>query len=236
MSIDTIILFAGIVFLIAIIPGPNALLVLFTALTKSRLLAFSNIAGVSLGFIVHAFISAQGISLLLSQSVWAFMLLKWLGVAYLIWLGISNIRAGINLSTLKLAAEPITEQVATPQADLAGEKVAKSVAASTRLSKDSRALANDFMKGFLTNMLNPKIVMFYLSIFPQFISQQSVLADSMILGLTQAIVVSSWFLVVIMMAEKFKSLLTNVRNARWMNYVSGSIFLGFGAKLAVTKL
>ena len=236
MSIDTIILFAGIVFLIAIIPGPNALLILFTALTKSRLQAFSNIAGVSLGFIVHAFISAQGISLLLSQSVWAFMLLKWLGVAYLIWLGISNIRAGINLSTLKLAAEPITEQVAKPQADLDGEKVAESVAASTRLSKDSRALANDFMKGFLTNMLNPKIVMFYLSIFPQFISQQSVLADSMILGLTQAIVVSSWFLVVIMMAEKFKSLLTNVRNARLMNYVSGSIFLGFGAKLAVTKL
>ncbi|SQH76639.1 conserved protein of unknown function, might belong to Hypothetical homoserine/homoserine lactone efflux protein [Shewanella benthica] len=75
-----------------------------------------------------------------------------------------------------------------------------------------------------------------MSIFPQFISQQSVLADSMTLGLTQAIVVSSWFLVVIMMAEKFKSLLTNVRNARWMNYVSGSIFLGFGAKLAVTKL
>lgn len=228
MSIDTIILFAGIVFLIAIIPGPNALLILFTALTKSRLQAFSNIAGVSLGFIVHAFISAQGISLLLSQSVWAFMLLKWLGVAYLIWLGISNIRAGINLSTLKLAAEP--------KADLAGEKVAKSVAANTRLSKNSRAMGKDFMKGFLTNMLNPKIVMFYLSIFPQFISQQSVLADSMILGLTQAIVVSSWFLVVIMMAEKFKSLLTNVRNARWMNYVSGSIFLGFGAKLAVTKL
>ncbi|NRB22908.1 LysE family translocator [Shewanella sp.] len=228
MSIDTIILFAGIVFLIAIIPGPNALLILFTALTKSRLQAFSNIAGVSLGFIVHAFISAQGISLLLSQSVWAFMLLKWLGVAYLIWLGISNIRAGIKLSTLKLAAEP--------KADLAGEKVAKSVAVNTRLSKDSRAMGKDFMKGFLTNMLNPKIVMFYLSIFPQFISQQSVLADSMILGLTQAIVVSSWFLVVIMMAEKFKSLLTNVRNARWMNYVSGSIFLGFGAKLAITKL
>ena len=228
MSIDTIILFAGIVFLTAIIPGPNALLILFTALTKSRLQAFSNIAGVSLGFIVHAFISAQGIRLLLSQSVWAFMLLKWLGVAYLIWLGISNIRAGIKLSTLKLAAEP--------KADLAGEKVAKSVAVNTRLSKDSRAMGKDFMKGFLTNMLNPKIVMFYLSIFPQFISQQSVLADSMILGLTQAIVVSSWFLVVIMMAEKFKSLLTNVRNARWMNYVSGSIFLGFGAKLAITKL
>lgn len=72
MNIDTLIVFAGIVFLIAIVPGPNALLVLFTALTRSRTLAFSNILGVCSGFMVHAFISAQGLSLLLSQSSWAF--------------------------------------------------------------------------------------------------------------------------------------------------------------------
>jgi RhtB (resistance to homoserine/threonine) family protein len=228
MNIDTIILFAGIVFLIAIIPGPNALLVLFTALTKSRLQAFSNIAGVSCGFIVHAFISAQGLSLLLTQSVFAFTLLKWLGVAYLVWLGITNIRAGLKTKMISMPTmhndnqtgqdteQPKTDRAENPQR---GESV-----------------VSNFIKGFLTNMLNPKIVLFYLSIFPQFVSPQTVFADSMLLGMTQAIVVSSWFLVVILLAEQFKAVLTNAKIARWMNYAVGSLFLAFGVKLATAKL
>ncbi|ACA86736.1 LysE family translocator [Shewanella woodyi] len=215
MNIDTIILFAGIVFLIAIIPGPNALLVLFTALTKSRMQAFSNIAGVSIGFVVHAFISAQGLSLLLSQSTFAFTLFKWLGVGYLLWLGITNIRAGLKTKMLTLP---------TMKTEAAGKSQAR------------EGLMGNFIKGFLTNMLNPKIVLFYLSIFPQFVSPQTVLADSMLLGVTQAIVVSAWFLVVILLAEQFKVFLTNAKTAKWMNYAAGSLFLGFGAKLATAKL
>ncbi|MEC4723983.1 LysE family translocator [Shewanella sp. D64] len=225
MNIDTIILFVGIVFLIAIIPGPNALLVLFTALTKSRLQAFSNIAGVSSGFIAHAFISAQGLNLLLTQSVFAFTLLKWLGVAYLVWLGITNIRAGLKTKMVNMLTMHSDNQV--------GEN---SEADTWENCNKGEGVANNFIKGFLTNMLNPKIVLFYLSIFPQFVSPQTVFADSMLLGMTQAIVVSSWFLVVILLAEQFKAILTNAKTARWINYAVGSIFLGFGLKLATAKL
>ncbi len=56
------------VFFIAIIPGPNALLVLSTALTQRKLFAFINVLGVSCGFLFHAFVSANGMSLLLSQT------------------------------------------------------------------------------------------------------------------------------------------------------------------------
>ncbi|MEH6580084.1 MAG: LysE family translocator [Amphritea sp.] len=226
MNIETIILFAGIVFLIAIIPGPNALLVLFTALTKSRLQAFSNIAGVSMGFIVHAFISAQGLSLLLTQSVWAFILLKWLGVAYLLWLGATNIRAGLKSQTLSF----------THVEKKASSEEAPQQHASQQKAPVQKVLLSNFIKGFLTNMLNPKIVLFYLSIFPQFVSQETVVADSMLLGLTQALVVASWFSVVILLAAQFKEFLTNANTARWMNYTAGGIFLGFGAKLATAKL
>lgn len=216
MNIDTLIVFAGIVFLIAIVPGPNALLVLFTALTRSRTLAFSNILGVCSGFMVHAFISAQGLSLLLSQSSWAFLMLKYVGVAYLTYLGISSIRAGLTTQTLAMLP---TDNRETEQT-----------------GKRYSSLLSHFTKGFLTNMLNPKIILFYLSIFPQFVSVESVVGDSLLLGGIQSVVVSSWFLVVIMLAQKFKTLLNHVKAAKAIRYLTGGIFLGFSIKLASAKL
>lgn len=207
MTFESLMAFAGIVFLLAVIPGPNALLVLFTALAKNRLMAFANVAGVALGFIVHSFISALGLSLLIAQSSMAFMALKWIGVIYLLWLGWSNLKAGLNLKSLNV---PENNQV--------------------------NSLTSNFIKGLLTNLLNPKIVLFYLSIFPQFVSQEAVLTESLLLGVTQAVVVSTWFLVVILLARSFKKFLTNAENARWLNFLSGGIFVAFSAKLATAEL
>lgn len=209
MTINTIIAFAGIVFLLAIIPGPNALLILYTSIAQGKRLAFVNILGVGFGFLIHAFVSAQGLSLLLSQSSMAFNIFKWIGVGYLLWLGVNNIKNGLKLSQLKM--EP-NQRTMNP------------------------SLVSSFTKGLLTNLLNPKIVMFYLSIFPQFISQQHILEQSMILGLVQALVVASWFLVVILFATKLKALLTTPKIAKWLNYVSGGLFVSFGVSLASTRL
>ena len=207
MTFESLITFAMIVFLIAVIPGPNALLVLITALAKNRLMAFSNVAGVALGFIVHVFIFALGLSLVIAQSSMAFMALKWIGVIYLLWLGCSNLKAGLNLKSL---AVPENNKV--------------------------NSLTSNFVKGLLTNLLNPKIILFYLSIFPQFVSQETVLTESLLLGVTQAVVVSMWFLVVILLARSFKKFLTNAKSVRWLNFLSGTIFITFGAKLATAKL
>lgn len=207
MTFESLLAFASIVFFIAVIPGPNALLVLFTALAKNRIMAFANVAGVALGFIVHAFVSALGLSLLVTQSTMAFMALKWIGVVYLLWLGWNNIKAGLSL---KLISEP------------------------KNIPVDS--LTSNFLKGLITNLLNPKIVLFYLSIFPQFVSQHAVMTESLLLGFTHAIVVSTWFLVVILLARSFKQFLTNERNARRLNFLSGGIFIGFSARLATSEL
>lgn len=207
MTFESLLAFASIVFLIAVIPGPNALLVLYTALAKNRLTAFANVAGVALGFIVHAFISALGLSLLIAQSTIAFIALKWVGVIYLFWLGWSNLKAGLNLKSLHV---PKNSEV--------------------------NGLTSNFIKGLLTNLLNPKIVLFYLSVFPQFVSHEAVLTESILLGVTQAVVVSMWFLVVILLARSFKQFLTNARSARVLNILSGSIFVAFGAKLATAEI
>ncbi|QUM84832.1 MULTISPECIES: LysE family translocator [unclassified Moritella] len=209
MTIHTLMAFAGIVFLLAIIPGPNALLILYTSLAQGKRFAFVNIVGVGFGFLIHAFVSAQGLSLLLSQSAVAFNLFKWLGVGYLLWLGVSNIKNGLKLSELTL--DPNKRAI-------------------------NPSLLSSFTKGLLTNLLNPKIVLFYLSIFPQFISPQHILEQSMMLGLVQALVVASWFLVVIIFATKLKALLTTPKIAKWLNYVSGGLFVSFGVSLASTRV
>ncbi|CAG19772.1 LysE family translocator [Photobacterium profundum] len=209
MTIHTLSAFAGIVFMLAIIPGPNALLILYTSLTHGKRQAFVNILGISFGFLLHAFVSAQGLSILLAQSTTAFNIFKWLGVVYLFWLGVSNIKNGLNISLLKFDSSQNTKKT---------------------------SLINSFFKGLLTNLLNPKIVLFYLSIFPQFISPQHMLAQSMMLGITHALVVASWFLVVILFSVRLKSMLTSSKVAKWLNYVSGGLFISFGVTLASTRL
>ncbi|MGR5122058.1 LysE family translocator [Vibrio harveyi] len=208
MNLDTLLAFGGIVFFLAIIPGPNALLILFTALTQSRRFAIANILGVALGFMIHAFVSAKGLSLLLSQSVLAFNILKWMGVAYLVWLGINNLKSGLKLADQKLKLDRKVEEQTLKQA---------------------------FVKGLLTNLLNPKIVLFYLSIFPQFVQPEHILEQSMILGALQAGIVASWYLFVIFFATKLKVLLTSSKTSKWLNYVSGALFISFGVGLANTR-
>ncbi|WP_373958449.1 LysE family translocator [Vibrio gigantis] len=208
MSWDSIWLFIFIVFFIAIIPGPNALLVLSTALTQRKLFAFVNVLGVSCGFFFHAFISANGISLLLSNTPMAFEGLKWAGVLYLVWLGYNHFRAALR----------------------AQEGVLSVVSAS------GSKLYSQFFKGLLTNLLNPKIVLFYLSIFPQFVSTDAIVTDSLMLGGIQAMVVSMWFLVVILMADTFKRLLVQKRTSQMMNIVCGVLFVGFSIQLALFQL
>ncbi|MHA2742319.1 LysE family translocator [Vibrio harveyi] len=208
MNLDTLLAFGGIVFFLAIIPGPNALLILFTALTQSRRFAIANILGVALGFMIHAFVSAKGLSLLLSQSALAFNILKWIGVAYLVWLGINNLKSGLKLADQKLKLDRKVEEQTLKQA---------------------------FVKGLLTNLLNPKIVLFYLSIFPQFVQPEHILEQSMILGALQAGIVASWYLFVIFFATKLKVLLTSSKTSKWLNYVSGALFISFGVGLANTR-
>ncbi|WP_394256570.1 LysE family translocator [Vibrio harveyi] len=208
MNLDTLLAFGGIVFFLAIIPGPNALLILFTALTQSRRFAIANILGVALGFMIHAFVSAKGLSLLLSQSALAFNILKWMGVAYLVWLGINNLKSGLKLADQKLKLDRKVEEQTLKQA---------------------------FVKGLLTNLLNPKIVLFYLSIFPQFVQPEHILEQSMILGALQAGIVASWYLFVIFFATKLKVLLTSSKTSKWLNYVSGALFISFSVGLANTR-
>ena len=189
-------------------PGPKCAVGIKHSLNSKEAVRICERVGRVMWFLFHAFISANGISLLLSNTPMAFEGLKWAGVLYLVWLGYNHFRAALR----------------------AQEGVLYAVSAS------GSKLYNQFFKGLLTNLLNPKIVLFYLSIFPQFVSTDAIVTDSLILGAIQASVVSMWFLVVILMADTFKRLLVQKRTSQMMNIVCGILFVGFSIQLALFQL
>jgi threonine/homoserine/homoserine lactone efflux protein len=134
-------LFATTVFVINATPGVDMMLALTQTLRHGVRGGLAAAAGIMTGCVVHALAAALGLAALIAASAAAFSVLKWLGAAYLLWLAFGMLKSA-----------------------MAGE----SVAALPRVV-ESRSPAALFRQGVLTNVLNPKIALFFLALLPQFI-------------------------------------------------------------------
>ena len=142
MTLDgSIVAFIGIAALLTILPGADMALVAKVTLLDGRRAAFFTSLGICAGLPVHATASALGLSLILATSAEAFTVVKFAGAAYLAYLGVRTIRDSFR-----------------PTGD--------AVVAAGR-ARTSRAA---FAQGWLSNVLNPKVALFYLTFLPQFIS------------------------------------------------------------------
>jgi len=160
------------------------------------------------GCVVHVVGTALGLSVILSTSVLAFTLVKWAGAAYLIYLGIKT----------------LTEQ------SQAFERT------------DGKYSAKDlfyiYRQGIITNVLNPKVALFFLSFLPQFInpSQATGPLPFLLLGATFLVTGTTWFLILAGMAALMtRTLRENRRISIILQKLSGMIFIGFGLKLAFSS-
>ncbi len=210
MDIDNILAFIAVATLLVISPGPNGLLITKTVPILGRKAGFTNIAGFVAAFYVHGTLSIFGISLLLVQSAQAFFIFKLVGAAYLIWVGVKTL---IN----NFKSEPVNQ----PSAVHDRKKIV--------------SIYEAFIEGFLTNVLNPKVSMFYLAAFPQFISADQSPVSAYLLVASHALVNVVWFSLMIVMLSKVKSISNTVRFKKWLNSVTGVVFIGFGAKLALLE-
>lgn len=129
------------VFLLNVTPGPDTAYIVGRSVAQGRGAGLMSALGISAGCCVHALACAFGLTALLAASAAAFTVIKLVGAAYLIYLGVRMI---------------IAKQAAGP-----------SGTAATQAEKPLRQL---FMQGFWTNVLNPKVVLFFVSFFPQFVS------------------------------------------------------------------
>lgn len=204
-----ILTFAFVASLLVISPGPNGVLIAKTVPTSGRVAGFANVLGFVTAFYLHGTLAILGISILLVQSASAFAMVKYLGAAYLCWIGIKAL----------IAAFKNTE-------------TAKNIAPAKR----ERTLVKAFIEGLLTNALNPKVSMFYLAAFPQFITigETSVYA-SFLLVFIHSMINAVWFVVMILLFSRLTMAARSGAFQRWLKVVTGVAFIGFGFKLATYR-
>lgn len=210
MDINNIITFIVFATLLVVSPGPNGFLIFKTVPLFGKKAGFANIWGFVIAFYVHGTLSIFGISILLVQSAQAFFVFKMLGAAYLAWIGMKALISAFKVSNTKL-----------PDIDQRNIKPVSLRAA--------------FSEGFLTNTLNPKVSMFYLAAFPQFMSINESVINAYALVTMHSIVNFLWFSTMIFMLSRLKNATNNTRFKRWLNSITGVVFIGFGFKLALMK-
>jgi len=194
--------------LLVISPGPNGVLIAKTVPVSGKSAGFANIAGFVAAFYIHGSLSILGISILLVQSSQAFFVFKMIGAAYLCWIGVKSLLAAWN------NVQPVSE---------------------SQPVKKRASINSAFLEGFLTNALNPKVSMFYLAAFPQFMPASGGEPTAFMLVSIHSLLNLIWFSGMVILLSRIKQLAYSSRFSRWLKSVTGSVFIGFSVKLALLK-
>ena len=192
-------------------PGPGVILTLSNAIRFGVKPALFGVLGIALGILIIAIISASSLGVLLATSAVAFTVLKYIGAAYLIYLGIKLWRSA-----------PISFQK---------EEAAES---ENQLIKQQYGLR--FKEGFLITLLNPKPIFFFMSLFPQFINhQQSYYFQFTVLTLTFCSMILIVHSLYAFAANSIRGWLLSPKGSKAVNRVGGGVFVLFGVGLASTQ-
>ena len=205
--------------LLNLTPGPDVMFIVANAVRTGVRAGVAAALGITAGCLVHVGAAALGVSALLAASSAAFGVLKWLGAIYLVWVGAQMLRSAWRAGTSKLMASDI-----------------RSSGNGSRPDSDVPS-ATVFRRGFLTNVLNPKVALFFLAFVPQFIAPGTArtgwvfLALGLLFTAGSLLVCLGWALAAAWAARRAGAL---QRATRWLDGVAGALFIGFGIRLALT--
>jgi RhtB (resistance to homoserine/threonine) family protein len=197
--------------LLNLTPGPDVLYIVSHALRSGVRAGMVAALGIVSGCFVHVFAAALGVGALLATSATAFTVLKWVGAAYLFWMGVKL-----------LFSQGGGESIVPDQAP--GEPVAVN-------------LSRVYRQGFLTNVLNPKVALFFLAFVPQFIAPgtEDKLTAFLLLGLLfnlNSLPINLGYAWLAGWAARRVSAVQ--RTMRWMDRAAGAMFIAFGCRLALS--
>jgi len=185
--------------LLTVTPGLDTALVLRTATAEGPRRAFAASLGICLGCLAWGALVAVGLGMLLQASELAYLTLKWMGAAYLLYLGI--------------------RLIFTRHGEIEAEEPAPR--------------ANWFLRGLLTNLLNPKVGAFYVSFLPQFIpAGAGVPSMTLLLATIHAGLGLLWFLLLIGATRPLAKVLRNPALVRALDRATGGVLIFFGLRLA----
>lgn len=211
MGITDIWLFVLASLLLAVTPGPDMALIIARSGRYGLKGGVMASLGVGAGAFVHIFAAAVGISAMLMASATAFAVLKWAGALYLIYMGI------MMLAARPAARRDVEEDAATREGPL--------------------SLRQIFLQGALSNILNPKVAVFFLAFLPQFVepAAPSKFQAFVALGVLLNVIGTAWNLATAWFAARLVATQAATRGKLWLERGMGLFFIAIGARLALVE-
>ena len=210
MTVDNLGLFIASGVLLNLSPGPDVLYIVSQSLRSGVKAGLAAVMGITAGCCVHMAAAAFGVGLLLATSTLAFNALKWVGAAYLVYMGVQLLWSR--------ATDPAHEALQPPvQVEVVDLKII-------------------FFKGFVTNLLNPKVALFFLAFVPQFIPVHAAeptltfILLGCLFNLNGLLVGMAWAWAAAGLAQRASRVQKSLQK---LDRIAGLMFVGFGVKLAL---
>ena len=202
-----LLLFIGVAAIVIVVPGPDTAVVTKNVLIYGRRAAFGTSLGVTAGLSVWTLAAAGGVASLLRASYVAFTVLKLIGALYLIWLGVQALRAASQAGS-----DPSPSRTGRPMMGLLG----------------------GFRQGFLSDLANPKIGIFFTSLLPQFVDPgHPVLLPFLALGGVFLLMTILWLSAYCLVAARAAETLQRPRVRAALDRTTGVVLIGLGFRLAL---
>ena len=194
--------------LLNLTPGADTMYILGRSISQGKKAGIYSALGIASGALLHSAFAALGLSIILAKSAFAFELVKYAGAAYLIYLGVRMLLSRAG-----------------------GE---------FELKKETREVSfrKIYVSGIFTNLLNPKVALFFLAFLPQFINPAYAASPLpfVLLGMTFITTGTIWCLVLAFFAARLsQKIRENYRVKVWLDRVAGGLFVGLGIQLALSK-
>ena len=197
------------IFLI-ILPGPDTAIATKNTLIAGRIGGLKTALGTSCALLIHTSAAILGLSAIIAKSAFLFSIIKYAGAVYLIYLGIKT------LWSLKKKDDAACVEMDT---------------------KKQFKTSSCFKQGFLTNILNPKVAVFFLTFLPQFVNPGSnTILPFLLMGITYTLLTIIWFGLYVYLINQVSAFMKKHKSKRIMEGITGTILIGFGVKLALERV
>ncbi|MDC3414480.1 LysE family translocator [Aquibacillus sp. 3ASR75-11] len=195
--------------LLIILPGPDTAIATKNTLAAGRTGGFKTLFGTFCALLIHTFAAVVGLSAIIVKSALLFSIFKYVGAVYLFYLGIKTLWAIRNKKADAAIEMPIASKYGSKSC---------------------------FKQGFLTNILNPKVAIFFLTFLPQFVdSGSNTFVPFLLMGITYAILTAVWFLFYISLVNQISIFMKKPKTTMFVEAITGTVLIGFGIKLALEK-
>lgn len=199
--------YAGASGLLIMAPGPDFAVVLRNGIGRGHSAARSAGFGVATGFLVWSIAVATGLATALAASANVYAGIRWIGIGYLIYLGILSFVSAVR----------------GPHLD---------AGVTSRPRGRVRSAWSSYREGLLTNVLNPKVAATFLALMPQFLPRHPSTVDLAVLCVVTVAIAALWFQIVAAMVRLARDKLANVSVRRGLDAVTGTVLVAFGIRLA----